>query len=44
MLVAGGKTSTLAQFAELARQAGLTVLAARHQSINRYVVELGHSG
>jgi 2,7-dihydroxy-5-methyl-1-naphthoate 7-O-methyltransferase len=42
MLVAGGKTSTLAQFAELARQAGLTVLAARHQSINRFVVELGH--
>jgi 2,7-dihydroxy-5-methyl-1-naphthoate 7-O-methyltransferase len=42
MLVAGGRTSTLAQFAELARQAGLTVLAARHQSINRYVVELGH--
>jgi 2,7-dihydroxy-5-methyl-1-naphthoate 7-O-methyltransferase len=42
MLVAGGRTSTLAQFAELARQAGLKVLAARHQSNNRYVVELGH--
>jgi 2,7-dihydroxy-5-methyl-1-naphthoate 7-O-methyltransferase len=44
MLVAGGKTSTLAQFAELARQAGLAVLAARHQSTGRFVVELGHQG
>jgi 2,7-dihydroxy-5-methyl-1-naphthoate 7-O-methyltransferase len=42
MLVAGGKTSTLTQFSELARQAGLEVLAARHQSSGRYVVELGH--
>ena len=42
MLVAGGKTSTLTQFAELARQAGLEVLAARHQSAGRFVVELGH--
>ncbi len=42
MLVAGGRTSTLAQFAELARPAGLKVLAARHQSMNRFVVELGH--
>ncbi len=42
MLVAGGRTSTLAQFAELARQAGLKVLDARHQSNNRFVVELGH--
>jgi 2,7-dihydroxy-5-methyl-1-naphthoate 7-O-methyltransferase len=42
MLVAGGKTSTLTQFAELARQAGLEVLAARHQSTGRFVVELGH--
>jgi 2,7-dihydroxy-5-methyl-1-naphthoate 7-O-methyltransferase len=41
MLVAGGKTSTLTQFAELARQAGLEVLAARHQSTGRFVVELG---
>jgi 2,7-dihydroxy-5-methyl-1-naphthoate 7-O-methyltransferase len=42
MLVAGGKTSTLTQFAELARQAGLRVIAARHQSTGRFVVELGH--
>jgi 2,7-dihydroxy-5-methyl-1-naphthoate 7-O-methyltransferase len=42
MLVAGGKTSTLTQFAELARHAGLVVLAARHQSSGRFVVELGH--
>jgi 2,7-dihydroxy-5-methyl-1-naphthoate 7-O-methyltransferase len=41
MLVAGGKTSTLTQFAELARQAGLEVVAARHQSSGRFVVELG---
>jgi hypothetical protein len=40
--VAGGKTSTLTQFAELARHAGLEVLAARHQSTGRFVVELGH--
>ncbi len=42
MVVAGGKTSTLTQFAELARQAGLEVVAARHQSSGRFVVELGH--
>jgi hypothetical protein len=39
MLVAGGKTSTLAQFTELARQAGLDVIAARTQSSGRFVVE-----
>ena len=39
MLVAGGKTSTLTQFTELARQAGLEVVAARTQSSGRFVVE-----
>jgi hypothetical protein len=39
MLVAGGKTNTLSQFTELARQAGLDVIAARTQSSGRYVVE-----
>jgi hypothetical protein len=39
MLVAGGKTSTLTQFAELARRAGLGVVAAGTQSSGRYVVE-----
>jgi hypothetical protein len=39
MLVAGGKTNTLSQFEELARQAGLDVIAARTQSSGRYVVE-----
>ena len=39
MLVAGGKTSTLTQFTELARQAGLAVVAARTQSSGRFVVE-----
>jgi hypothetical protein len=39
MLVAGGKTSTLAQFTELARQAGLDILAAGPQSSGRYLVE-----
>jgi 2,7-dihydroxy-5-methyl-1-naphthoate 7-O-methyltransferase len=39
MLVAGGKTSTLTQFTELARQAGLEVVAARRQSSGRFVVE-----
>src|SRR5690348_6837317 len=39
MLVAGGKTSTLSQFTELARQVGLDVIAARTQSSGRYVVE-----
>ena len=39
MLVAGGKTSTLTQFSELARQAGLDVITARTQSSGRFVVE-----
>jgi hypothetical protein len=39
MLVAGGKTSTLAQFTELARQAGLDILAAGPQPSGRYQVE-----
>jgi hypothetical protein len=39
MLVAGGKTSSLTQFTELARRAGLDVIAARTQSSGRYVVE-----
>jgi hypothetical protein len=39
MLVAGGKTSTLTQFTELARQAGLDLIAAGTQSSGRYVVE-----
>lgn len=39
MLVAGGKTSTLGEFRELARQAGLQVVAARTQPSGRYVVE-----
>jgi hypothetical protein len=39
MLVAGGKTSPLAQFTELARQAGLAVAAARTQASGRFVVE-----
>jgi 2,7-dihydroxy-5-methyl-1-naphthoate 7-O-methyltransferase len=42
MLVAGGKTSTVTQFAGLAGQAGLEILAARTQSSGRFVVELGH--
>ena len=39
MLVAGGKTSTLTQFTELARQAGAEVVAARPQASGRFVVE-----
>jgi len=39
MLVAGGKTSTLMQFTQLARQAGLEIVAARTQSSGRFVVE-----
>jgi 2,7-dihydroxy-5-methyl-1-naphthoate 7-O-methyltransferase len=37
--VAGGKTNTLTQFAELARRAGLDVTAARTQPSGRFVVE-----
>jgi hypothetical protein len=39
MLVAGGKTSTLTQFTELARQAGLDILVAGPQPSGRYLVE-----
>jgi len=39
MLVAGGKTSTLTQFKELAQRAGLEVAAAGSQSSGRFVVE-----
>ena len=39
MLVAGGKTSTITQFTELARQAGLDVIAAGTQASGRYIVE-----
>jgi len=39
MLVAGGKTSALTQFTELARRAGLEVVAARTQPSGRFVVE-----
>ena len=39
MLVAGGKTSTIAQFTELAQRAGLDIAAARTQASGRYVVE-----
>ena len=39
MLVAGGKTSTISQFTELASQAGLDIIAARTQASGRYVVE-----
>jgi 2,7-dihydroxy-5-methyl-1-naphthoate 7-O-methyltransferase len=39
MLVAGGKTSTLTQFAKLARRAGLEIVAAGPQASGRYVVE-----
>jgi 2,7-dihydroxy-5-methyl-1-naphthoate 7-O-methyltransferase len=42
MLVAGGKTSTVTQFAGLVRQAGLEILVARTQSSGRFVVELRH--
>ncbi|MBV9450133.1 MAG: methyltransferase [Streptosporangiaceae bacterium] len=38
MLVAGGKTSTVAEFSELAAQAGLAVVAAREQQAG-FVVE-----
>jgi len=44
MLVAGGKTSTLTQFTELARQAGLEVAAARTQASGRFVVECRPAG
>jgi 2,7-dihydroxy-5-methyl-1-naphthoate 7-O-methyltransferase len=39
MLVAGGKTSTLTQFSELARRAGLEILTAQTQPSGRFVTE-----
>jgi 2,7-dihydroxy-5-methyl-1-naphthoate 7-O-methyltransferase len=39
MLVAGGKTSTITQFAELARRAGLEIRAATTQPSGRFIVE-----
>ncbi|MFY9927947.1 MAG: methyltransferase [Streptosporangiaceae bacterium] len=39
MLVAGGKTNTLSEFTELARQAGLEVATAGTQASGRFVVE-----
>jgi 2,7-dihydroxy-5-methyl-1-naphthoate 7-O-methyltransferase len=39
MLVAGGKTSALSQFRELARQAGLEVVAAGTQESGRFIVQ-----
>jgi 2,7-dihydroxy-5-methyl-1-naphthoate 7-O-methyltransferase len=39
MLITGGTTRPLTQFTELARQAGLAILAAGPQSSGRYVVE-----
>jgi 2,7-dihydroxy-5-methyl-1-naphthoate 7-O-methyltransferase len=44
MLVAGGKTSTLTQFTELARRSGLEVAAAGSQSSGRFVVECRPAG
>jgi 2,7-dihydroxy-5-methyl-1-naphthoate 7-O-methyltransferase len=44
MLVAGGKTSTLTQFTELARHAGLEVAAVGSQSSGRFVVECRPAG
>jgi hypothetical protein len=39
MLVAGGKTSTLSEFTELARRAGLEIAAAGTQASGRFVVQ-----
>ena len=39
MLVAGGKTSTIAQFTELAKQANLDIIAAGTQASGRFIVE-----
>jgi 2,7-dihydroxy-5-methyl-1-naphthoate 7-O-methyltransferase len=44
MLVAGGKTSTITQFTDLARQAGLEILAAATQASGRFVVECRPAG
>ena len=39
LMVAGGKTSTLTQFTELARRAGLEVIAAGTHASGRFAVE-----
>jgi 2,7-dihydroxy-5-methyl-1-naphthoate 7-O-methyltransferase len=39
MLVAGGKTSTLTQFTDLARRAGLEIVSAATHAGNRFIVE-----
>jgi hypothetical protein len=39
MLVAGGKTSTVTQFTELTRRAGLEILVAGPQASGRFVIE-----
>jgi hypothetical protein len=39
MLIAGGKTSTITQFTELARRAGLEIRAAATQASGRFIVE-----
>jgi 2,7-dihydroxy-5-methyl-1-naphthoate 7-O-methyltransferase len=39
MIVAGGKTNTLTEFRELARQAGLDIIAAEKQPSHSFVVE-----
>jgi SAM-dependent methyltransferase len=39
MVLAGGKSNTVAEFRELAHQAGLEVVAAGHQLSGRFVVE-----
>ncbi len=44
MLVAGGKTSTLTQFTELARRAGLETVTAGTQASGRFVVECRPTG
>ena len=44
MLVAGGKTSTITEFTELARRAGLEIVTAQTQASGRYIVEARPTG
>jgi 2,7-dihydroxy-5-methyl-1-naphthoate 7-O-methyltransferase len=39
MVLVGGTTNTVAEFEDLARTAGLEVIAARRQASGRFVVE-----
>jgi hypothetical protein len=39
MVLVGGKSNTVAEFRELARQAGLEVVVAEQQPSGRFVVE-----